>query len=606
MAINASEANYRRLRPGQLFHMPPPAQPVNTTVRLTLEGSSEQPEIELTDMRRQYSWHVTMQQAAENSTTWTANVQLPMAPTIMSYVFHVNGIKLLERRLVESRDTTVGNRPVYGEWAQSPFKIAVYDPQRMPADWTHGMVVYQIFPDRFARTQSEDEARARMKGVYGHEPMLMPWDGLPEDPPLGRDFFGGDLRGVIDRLDYLAELGVECLYFNPLFEASSNHRYEAIDFLKIDQMLGTNDDFDELIAQAHARGIRVVLDGVFNHCSSDSIYFDITGKFGNGATQSKESPYYRWFRFEQWPDQYDGWLGLGFMPEFVECPEMEHYFLGEGGVVEHWLNRGIDGWRLDVTFDNTDEFWRRFRQRVDQIRPDAWTIAEEWRDATRYLLGDQFSATMNYRLAWAVRGFFAMDYLSTAEFEDRIQAWMRDTPAPALHAQMNLLDSHDIDRMMTACRGNRERFLQAYAYLFAAPGAPTIFYGTETGIEGRFPEDSRRPMPWDALDSDLVAYFKHLMNTRKTHPVLRHGQTETVLIDDDKRLYGLRRTLNNDSVYALFNVSSQPQRARLPMSDTDGSQWIDLLGHIDPVSVADGHITLTLAPRGAVWLARRA
>lgn len=595
-----SKANYKNLRPGIPLHIPPEAQPVNTTVTLTLKAIDTQPEVFLTDRRRQYEWRVMML-PGEQEGKWQAEIRLPVEPTVIDYFFKAGDQVIQERRIVESRDTSVGNRPVYGEWTNQPFKIAVYDPDRMPADWTKGMVVYQIFPDRFARSQSEDDARSKMKGVYGHEPMMMTWGDIPENPPLGRDFFGGDLRGVIEKLDYLKDLGVECIYFNPIFEASSNHRYEAIDFLKIDQMLGTEADFDELISQAHTRDIKIVLDAVFNHCSSDSLYFDITGQFGNGATQSKDSPYYPWFKFSNWPNDYDGWIGLGFMPEFVECPEMEHFFLGDGGVTEYWLNKGIDGWRTDVTPDNTDEFWFRFRNRVDAVKPEAWTISEEWRDSTHYLLGDQFNATMNYRIAWAVRGFFAMDYLNASEFEDRLQAWMRDTPPPARHSQMNLLDSHDIDRMMTACRNDHARFKQAYAFLLAYPGAPTIFYGTETGIEGTFPEDSRRCMPWDALNDDLVAYFKKLMNIRKQNDTLRKGETETILIDAERELYGFTRSLNGDFVYAVFNSGTDSQTFEIPVNANNEMQLRDLLGLNEDTTVENGKALVTLPGRGMAW-----
>jgi glycosidase len=211
-----------------------------------------------------------------------------------------------------------------------------------------------------------------------------------------------------------------------------------------------------------------------------------------------------------------------------------------------------------------------------------------------------FDATMNYRLAWNVRGFFAMNYLSASEFDDRLQAWIRDTPPPALHSQMNLLDSHDIDRMMTACRNNRERFKQAYAFLFAYPGAPTVFYGTETGLEGTFPEDGRRAMPWDDLDDELVAYFTRLMTLRKTTPVLRQGTVQTVIINDSTRVYGFVRRLGDDIVYAIFNASPEARTVRLTLAEGDPTSWRELLDDT-PVNADDGALSVTLEPRGAAW-----
>ncbi|MFW5709204.1 MAG: alpha-amylase family glycosyl hydrolase, partial [Chloroflexota bacterium] len=251
-------------------------------------------------------------------------------------------------------------------------------------------------------------------------------------------------------------------------------------------------------------------------------------------------------------------------------------------------------------------FWQKFRKRVDAIKPEAWTIAEEWRDASNYLLGDMFNATMNYRLTWTVRGFFAMDYLSTSEFDDRLQALLRDTPPPAVHSQMNLLDSHDTDRLLTACGRNRARYLQAFAFLFAYPGAPTIFYGSETGIEGSFSEDSRRPMPWDSLDEELLTFFKHIIQVRKNDVTLRRGQVETILIDDENRVFGLRRYDAARSIVALFNASDTPVQVEveLPENEADGT-WTDLLDiHVD-VPAQAGKLSLTLAARGAAWYAKK-
>ncbi len=601
----------RRLRPEGPFHLPPPAQPPNSRVTLTLERAGQiriatkEPEIILTDVRRDYTWRVGMLPTSE-AQIWQAEVLLPSEPTIIQYHFLVNGEKVLERRQVEGH-----NRPIYGEWQSLDFKIAVYDPARMPADWTQGMVIYQIFPDRFAKAQSDDEAKSRMKGVYGHEPVFKQWGDTPEAPPLGRDFYGGDLRGVIEKLDYLQDLGVDCLYFNPIFEAATNHRYEAIDFMKVDQMLGTEADFDTLIEAAHQRGIKIVLDAVFNHCSTDSIYFDIGGKFGDknrpetlGAYQSKRSPYYRWFKFTEWPYKYDAWLSLGFMPEFVECPEMEAYFLGQDGVTAHWLEKGIDGWRCDVSDDNTDEFWRRFRKRVDATKAGAYTVSEEWRDSTHYLLGDMYNATMNYRFAWAVRGYLATDDLTPSQLDDRLQVWMRDTPSPAIKAQMNLMDSHDTDRVLTACRGDRARLLQIVAFQLAYPGAPCIYYGNETGLEGAFSEDGRRCFPWDNLDVELHAFFKRAINLHKNSSALRLGNTETILIEDERRVYGFARRHGEQVVYALFNASAETVEIEMPLREDETGLWVDGLETHANVEASVGTLTVSLNPRGAAWYIR--
>jgi cyclomaltodextrinase / maltogenic alpha-amylase / neopullulanase len=591
--------NARRLRPGRPFHLSPGAQPMRTEVELVLENvtknGDQEPIIVLTDTRRDYTWQIAME--ADGTNRYRTTALMPSETTIVKYHFMIGDHKILESRQVEGH-----NRPVYNEWTEQEFKIAVYDPAGMPADWTQGMMMYQIFPDRFA--QSDPNRQLTHPGVYGMESKFMNWGDIPEAPPLGRDFYGGDLRGIIKKLDYLKDLGVEVIYMTPIFEAATNHRYEAINFMKIDPMLGTEADFDELINEAHARGMKVVLDAVFNHCSSDSIYFDITGKQTAvtgvpGASQSKTSPYYRWFRFKQFPTEYDGWIGFGFMPEFVECPEMEEYFLGENGVTRYWLRKGIDGWRCDVADDNTDIFWRRFRRAIEAEKPGAYSVSEEWRDASHYLLGDMYNATMNYRFAWAVRGFLATNDLLPSGLDDRLQTWMRDTPPAAIKAQMNLMDSHDTDRLMTACRGDRNRYMQCIAFQLSYAGAPCIYYGNETGLEGAYAEDGRRTMPWDNLDADLHRFFRHAITTRNASNALRKGDVQTLVIDDDQRVYAFSRRAGNEVVYAVFNAGDRPANVSIPVGET--GTFRDLLSRNPNVEAQSGFIQIELQQCGMAW-----
>lgn len=605
MTSSISYQAARRLRPAGAFHLPPGAQPLGTEVEIVVEDSPFQPEMFVTDTRRTtekgdpMGWHFYLS-PTDTEGKWSATLQVPLEPTILTYTFEFHNDDPAAEpspSLSEMRQIEGENKPIYGEWASMPFKIAVYDPARMPADWTQGMVIYQIFPDRFANGDPSNDHL--MKGVYGHEPQLRRWGERPEHPPLGRDFYGGDLRGVIQHLDYIADLGIDCIYLCPIFDSPTNHRYDAIDYFRIDPMLGTEQDFDELIEQAHARGIRIVLDAVFNHCSSDSIYFDITNKFGNGAYHSQQSPYYRWFDFQDWPRQYRGWYDLGFMPEFVECPEMEDYFLGEQGVTAHWLRKGIDGWRCDVAFDNTDEFWRRFRKSVDRVKPGAYSVSEEWRDSTHYLLGDTFNATMNYRFAWAVRGFLATDDLTASELDDRLSTWLRDTPPPALKAQMNLVDSHDTGRILTACNGDLHRLKQVLAFQLSYPGAPMIYYGGETGLEGDYAEDGRRTMPWDNLSHELIDYFKRAIHFRRGRQALRGGDAETVIIDDVQRVYGFRRFSSDESIYCVFNAGDEPAEVRLLI----GGHWRDALGG-SAIETRGDALVAWIEPRGAAWFVR--
>ena len=600
MISSISREAAKRLRPAGAFHLPPAAQPLGTTVDLVVENSALQPEVFITDSRRAMSWHFYLAKT-EVAGTWTAKLHTPLEPTILTYIFEFHSDDPDEKHppLLEIRQIEGKNIAIYGEYEQMPFKIAVYDLARMPAEWTQGMVIYQIFPDRFANGDTSTDHLA--KGVYGREPLMLRWGERPEAPPYGRDFYGGDLRGVIDHLDYIADLGIDTIYFTPIFDAPTNHRYDAIDFMKIDPMLGTEAELGEIIDGAHARGMKIVLDAVFNHCSSDSIYFDITNKFGNGAYHSRQSPYYRWFDFQEWPAKYRGWIGLGFMPEFVECPEMEEYFCGAGGVTAYWLDKGIDGWRCDVAFDNSDEFWRRFRKRIDKVKPGAYSVSELWLDSTHYLLGDTFNATMNYRFSWAARGFLATDSLTPTELDDRLSTWLRDTPAPAVKCPMNLVDSHDTGRILTACKGELKRLMQVLAFQLGYPGAPMIYYGGETGLEGDYAEDGRRTMPWDGLDHALIDRYKHALHFRKGSDALRLGDVEAVIIDDAQKVYAFKRWLNDEVVYCVFNASDKTAEVRLPLLD---GNWHDALDGGNAIESHEDALVAWIEPRGAAWFAR--
>jgi cyclomaltodextrinase / maltogenic alpha-amylase / neopullulanase len=582
----------RRLRPAGAFHLPPPSQSIGSVVELVVDDSELQPEIILTDERRSLSWRVAMSLKAQK---WHAEVMMPMDATLVRYYFEFpDGSKLLELRQFEGH-----NHPEFGTWRSLPYQIAVYNPAGMPPEWTRGMVIYQIFPDRFANGDTSTDREAI--GVYGHPPLFKAWGDIPEHPPLGRDFYGGDLRGVIEKLDYLKDLGVECIYFTPLFASPSNHRYDALDYMQIDPMLGTEAEFAELLEAAHARSIHIVLDAVYNHCSVDSRYFGAGKRYQDvSAIETKESPYYRWFDFIEWPKSWVGWEGFSHMPEFVESPEVEEYFTGAHGPTYKWTVMGVDGWRTDVTSRNSDEFWRRWRRRLDRINPSNYTVAEEWQNASHYLLGDMFSATMNYRFAWAVYGFFIYDKLTASEMDDRLLMWLRDTPGPAICAQMNLIDSHDTMRAYTACMKDRSRFKQTVAFQFSYPGAPMIYYGDETALEGDYTENGRRTMPWDNLDADMINFYKHIIACRRESEALRHGEVATVVLDDAARLYAFGRRAGTDTAYCVFNGGDKKATIDIPLADGNSGMWRDLLSE-SAAAAEHGTLSVPLPSRGYGW-----
>ena len=506
---------------------------------------------------------------------------------MLRYHFELaDGSILRELRQIEGVE-----KAVYGVWEERDFRIACYDPKGTPPAWVPGQVIYQIFPDRFA--QGDPANIHKGPGEFNGRPVIHnKWSDLPEHPPKSRDFYGGDLRGVIQKLPYIHDLGITVIYFTPIFASPTNHRYDALDYMQIDPRLGTEADLRELIEKAGEMGIRVLLDGVFNHCSHESIYF-------KAARADKLSPYYRWFSFTSWPDKWEGWMNVGTMPEFVECPEVEEFFFGKDGVAHHWLGYGTAGWRTDVTPWLTDEYWRRFRRAVRRDYPDAYLVAEDWGDATHRLVGDSFDATMNYRFGYSVLGF-AGGKLTPWELDDRLETLHRDTPPPAFYTQMNVLGSHDTARILTVL-GSPERVMLAAALQLAYPGVPMLYYGDEAGIEGGYAEASRVAFPWGAEDAQLLDFYRQAINARRASRALSLGDVRTVLVNE-RSGYGLMRTYEGERVVALFNAGAAPLEVSVEVGDkAEEGERSDLLGGISSATIRNGTLIAQVPPLCAGW-----
>ena len=392
--------------------------------------------------------------------------------------------------------------------------------------------------------------------------------------PLGRDFFGGDLAGITAKLDDLADLGVTVLYLNPIFAAPSNHRYDTSSYDVIDPDLGTQADFDRLVAEAKARGIRILLDGVFNHVSSDSPWFDRERRFAEvGACEAADSPYRSWFTFrapkpgEPSPcaastaggddTYYVGWFGFDTIPEVVEQSGVYDLFTGPDGIVRRWVAAGTAGWRLDVMDNLSHGFLRQIRAATKAADPDALVLGEQWLDTSAWLLGDQADSTMNYRFRRAVIGLVngdtpdldgAIAGLRPSAFVERMRGVQEDYPAPAFNALLNLVDSHDTARILWTLAPGRDdpavkespaglaeaksKLRLVAALQLTWPGMASVYYGTEAGLTGHDDPDDRRPYPWDAVDTELRDWYATLGQLRLDHASLRTGGLEFLHADD--------------------------------------------------------------------------
>lgn len=429
------------------------------------------------------------------------------------------------------------------------------DVLRLPA-WSQGCIYYQIFPERFAKSGS-------INGSFDA------WDAAP----TRENFLGGNLKGIIDRLPYLDELGIECIYLNPIFLGDFNHKYATTDYFKIDPLFGTEPDLMELVDKAHALGIRVILDGVFNHVG---IHF---APFMDFMEKGGKSAYRDWFYPKQYPIRIDPacYECVGdypYMPRLNGANEAVRSYVQR--VLLYWLEHAhIDGWRFDVADELDRHAVTIWREAVKRAYPDALILAETWGDASRLLGPDGFDSAMNYLFRDAVIDFFANDTIPADQFKDRLDSMRMRYPEEINLSMYNLLGSHDTARFLTEAKGESWRLRLAMAFQMLFPGAPAIYYGDELGMTGENDPGCRGGMAWDAPDEALHTWQKDLIALRKKHACLRTG-TYRVLYARES-LFAFQRASENDRVTAVFNTGGAPQTLDL----TDAEEPV----HIPPRSV---------------------
>lgn len=457
-------------------------------------------------------------------------------------------------------------------------------------EWVKDSVFYQIFPDRFAKS-----SRINREGLKLEE-----WNSNPT--PHG--FKGGDLFGVAERLDYLQDLGITAIYFNPIFASASNHRYHTYDYFNVDPLLGGNVALKELLGECHKRGIRVVLDGVFNHASRG--FWQFHHVLENGAG----SPYVDWFHFDNdrlygkkpwgaYPGKneqkdlkngvdslqaigYQAWWNLPALPKLnTDSPAVREFIFR---VAEFWLRFGIDGWRLDVPAEiNDDAFWIEFRNRAKAVNPEAYIVGEIWHESKRWLQGDQFDAVMNYPVTAAELGFLCGDHLDIPEtskaggYRNQIRNLTAEEFAHAIdtvlgwydpeitQAQLNLLDSHDTPRFLTSASGDLNSLKLAYLFMFTYPGAPCIYYGDEIGMDGKQDPDCRKSFNWEesSWNKPLLDYVKSLPQLRHAQKALRRGTFHKLFAGEGA--YSFARKLDGDNLVIALNASNKKVDVPIPV-----------------------------------------
>lgn len=477
---------------------------------------------------------------------------------------------------------------------QFPF-INPIDIHKKPS-WVNSAVFYQIFPERFCNGNPDLSPEN-----------VSPWGTTP-DRTL---FMGGDLPGITQKLSYLEELGVNALYLTPIFEALSNHKYDTVDYTRIDPHFGDESDLVELIQQAHKRGIRVILDGVFNHCGGGFRQFQDVVEHG------EDSPFRDWFHIREFPVSFDPLnfdsfgatpyvprpasfkaypeklLKRACMPKLnTENPQVKEYLLG---AVAKWTRMGIDGWRLDVATEVDSHFWREFRETVRSINPEAVIIGEFWRNSEAWLQGDQYDGVMNYGVQRAAVQYFAKSAVTPQRFQEILtENLMRYTDA-ANDSMLNLLDSHDTARFVTVSGGDTARLKNAAAFLFTFVGMPCTYYGTEIGMTGENDPDCRKAFDWEQShwDMDLWNHYQKLMALRKNRKALQEG---SVKFRSQGDVFAMERCWGEERLVTVINNTPESQSYTLP-----GKSAHDLLGHGE-FQGSQGVVTAQISPFSAMVL----
>ncbi len=559
------------------FRKPLGAVPAGSKIKLSvLVRSDKMPDSVKTRFWNGTEYFVPMQMSnAEADGFWySCEISAPSEPGLLWYYFAVE---------YDGATAYYSNNPErlggVGVMEDSPsgisYQITVYDKAFKTPDWFKNAVMYQIFPDRFFRAGDRYDFPERKTGYRMHGDWYEEFcfDKHPyENGPACNDFYGGNLKGIMEKLDYLKELGISVIYLNPIFESYSNHRYDTGDYSKIDPILGDEADFRELCDAAKEKGIRIILDGVFSHTGSDSIYFNKYGSYGEfaGASRDFNSPYGKWYQWNE-DGSYNSWWGCSNLPNINETePTYIDYILkNEDAIIKKWLRLGASGWRLDVADELPDEFIKILRTEAKSEKPDALVIGEVWEDASNkvsysrqreYLYGNELDSVMNYPFKDGVLDFLT-EIITAEAFARKMLSIMENYPKEALYTTMNLIGTHDTARIKTLLGGQYideamsqeekqnyrlsaqnettaiKRLKLAVFIQMTFVGVPCIYYGDEIGMQGLRDPFNRRPYTWRCVDVELLDWYKSAAKLRNETDCLRTGDFEVLYAKDDVLIY---------------------------------------------------------------------
>ncbi len=464
------------------------------------------------------------------------------------------------------------------------YQITIYNKQEVPS-WYREGIIYQIFVDRFFNGEDEGKVLNPKKNtfIYGN------WDDSPMyikdvDGNIARwDFYGGNLLGVKKKLEYIKLLGVSVIYFNPIFDSPSCHKYDTGDYEKIDPMFGDEEIFKDLCSEAEKLGMRIILDGVFSHTGSDSKYFN---KFGNydslGAYQSLQSPYYRWYRFNDYPNLYETWWGFSNMPNVDELnPSYLDYIIrNNNSVIEKWISLGAGGWRLDVADELPDEFIKILKKKLKEVKKDSVLIGEVWEDASNkvsynrkreYLFGNELDSVTNYPLRQIILDL-VKNNIGSKYFIKKYLSLKENYPKEYFYSTMNMLGNHDTERVLTMLNNNINLLKEAVVIQMTLPGVPLIYYGDEAGLTGGKDPSNRKSYPWGKENKDILEFYKKISAIRVSEEALRNGEIEFLKFNNGILAY--ERILNKDRIIIVVNIIEKEEK--ILINNVDG-KLLDLL-----------------------------
>lgn len=553
------------------------------TISIAIEDIGIPKRIELVTDNERLGMYYT--QSVGEYNIYTAKLTLPKKPCKVYYYFEID----TEQGLFYygNNDSAMGGMGrLWDSVPEKKYQITVYSKDYKTPDWFKNSVCYQIFPDRFCRAGDFKAEKPHMKKRnWGEQPYYKAEQfGGKFDCS---DFFGGNIEGIISKLSYLADLGIGAIYLNPIFKAYSNHRYDTGDYEEIDEVLGTEKDFERLCKEAKKYGIRIILDGVFNHTGSDSKYFNKNGTYDSvGAYQSLNSPYSPWYRFSSHPEKYESWWGMETLPQVEEMNESyrDYIISGKDSIVKRWLKKGAGGWRLDVADELPDRFIKELRSAIKETDSEAVIIGEVWEDASNkvaygeereYLLGDELDSVMNYPLRSALIDF-ALARCDAKAFDMQISSIKENYPKETFYSLLNFLSSHDVERILTVLGGDypdskdaqaayymsgeklnlaKRRLFAVMTLLFLMPGVPCLFYGDEAGLQGFRDPLCRACYPWGNEDKEIFDKVKSLIKLRKSSDAFVSGDMETVYTYD--KGYAMLRKSKDEKFVVLANFGGK-------------------------------------------------